>query len=75
MATGAETNWVALRYHERYRRVGGRWRFYERATRRLYAMKLADLPTGAADRLRIRYLDSGPAAAQIGAAIDQGETP
>jgi ketosteroid isomerase-like protein len=70
MAIGGDTIWVALRYHDHYRRHGGRWRFHQRATRRLYAMKLADLPTGMADRLRIRYPDDEPALAQLGADID-----
>ena len=49
-----ETVFVVLRYHDDYPRVDRRWRFHERKTRIVYALKLSELPTGFADRMRIR---------------------
>jgi hypothetical protein len=70
-----ETVFVALRYHDDYRRVDGRWRFHERKTRILYVLKLSELPTGFADRMRIRWPNIDPQPAQIGADVAGGRTP
>lgn len=67
LAIDGDTVCVALRYEDDYRRVEGRWCFRERASRRLYAMRLDELPTGMADRLRIRYPGTEPRPAQLGA--------
>lgn len=70
-----ETVLVALRYHDDYRRVDGSWRFHERQTRLLYVLKLSELPTGFADRLRIRWPGTDPEPAQVGADVAGGRTP
>ena len=62
-----ETVLVALRYHDDYRRVDERWRFYERVTKMLYVLKLSELPTGLAQRLRVRWPGLQPAPADVGA--------
>ncbi len=69
-----DTVMVALRYRDDYRRVGGRWRFHERNTNLLYVLKLAELPTGLADRLRIRWPGTDPAVAEVGADVSDGRT-
>ena len=70
-----ETVFVALRYHDDYRRVDGAWRFHERETRILYVLKLSELPAGLADRMRIRWPGIDPQPAQIGADVAGGRTP
>lgn len=70
-----ETVRVALRYHDDYRRFDGRWRFHERRMRVLYVLKLSEMATGFADRLRVRWPGTEPAEAQIGADIGSGRTP
>jgi|TARA_B110000263_G_scaffold202363_1_gene182058 hypothetical protein len=64
-----DTVWTALRYHDQYRRVDGRWRFSERVTRLLYVLKLADLPTGFADEMRVRWPGREPVRATLGADV------
>ncbi len=54
---------VALRYHDRYRRETGQWRFHERQVSQLYAMPLTDLPDGLASDLRKRWPGAPPEAA------------
>jgi uncharacterized protein (TIGR02246 family) len=46
---------VAMRYVDAYRREGGRWRFAQRRLDTIYALPLAELPTGLADELRKRW--------------------
>jgi uncharacterized protein (TIGR02246 family) len=46
---------AAIRYTDRYRREGERWRFAERELAFWYYMPLADLPLGFADGLRKHY--------------------
>jgi len=58
MAIAGEAVWTALRYHDRYRREEGRWRFAERSLRFWYFMKLSELPKGMAEELRVR-VDGG----------------
>jgi ketosteroid isomerase-like protein len=74
LTIGGETIWVALRYHDDYRRVDGGWRFHERVTRLLYVLKLSELPNGFADRMRVRWPGLDPAPAEIGADIEVGRT-
>lgn len=69
-----DTVMVALRYQDDYRRVDGRWRFHERNTNLLYVLKLAELPTGLADRLRVRWPGTDPAVAEVGADVGDGRT-
>lgn len=68
LTIGGETIWVALRYVDDYRRVDGEWRFHERVTRILYVLKLSELPTGFADRMRIRWPGVDPPA-ELGADV------
>lgn len=70
-----ETVFVALRYNDDYRRVDGRWCFHERNTCLLYVLKLSELPTGFADRMRIRWPGIDPQVAQMGADVAAGRTP
>lgn len=69
-----DTVMVALRYQDDYRRVDGRWRFHERNTNLLYVLKLSELPTGLADRMRIRWPGTDPAPAEVGADVSDGQT-
>jgi uncharacterized protein (TIGR02246 family) len=46
---------AAFRYSDTYRRDGGRWRFTERILACWYYMRLADLPSGMASKLRKHY--------------------
>ena len=57
-----------------YRRIDGRWRFYERNTNLLYVLKLTDLPTAFADRMRIRWPGSDRTEAEVGADVSGGRT-
>lgn len=66
LAIGADTVWIALRYHDRYRREDQRWRFAERAVRFLYVQRLADLPTGMSEHLRVRWPGTDPLPAHLG---------
>jgi hypothetical protein len=43
---------LACRYHDRYRKEVGRWRFEERLLRFWYLMNLSDLPHRMAERDR-----------------------
>ncbi|MEQ8717994.1 MAG: nuclear transport factor 2 family protein [Acidimicrobiales bacterium] len=70
-----DTVWVALRYHDDYRRVDGKWLFHERKTRILYVLKLSEMDKGFADTLRIRWPGTEPAPAQVGADVGDGRTP
>lgn len=66
---------VALRYHDDYRRVDGRWRFHERRMTVLYVLPLRELSSGFARRDRIRWPGTEPAPAQVGADVAAGRTP
>ena len=65
LAIGRDTCVIALRYQDHYLREDGRWRFRQRAVRQLYAMPLAELPTGLALDLRKRWPGTDPAAADL----------
>lgn len=53
---------AALRYRDRYRRHGGRWRFAERALSFLYYLPVEEYAEGLGSRLRMRaYGDQRPA--------------
>ena len=69
-----DTIMVALRYQDDYRRIDGRWRFYERNTNLLYVLKLTDLPAAFADRMRIRWPGSDRTEAEVGADVSGGRT-
>ena len=69
-----DTVMVALRYQDDYRRTDGRWRFHERNTNLLYVLKLSELPTGLADRMRIRWPGTERAEAEVGADVSDGRT-
>ena len=60
---------VALRYHDEYRFEDGRWRFAERDVNLLYVMRLSELPTHLADRLRVRWPGTEPQPADLGPEI------
>ena len=74
LTLGGDTVMVALRYHDDYRRVDGGWRFHERTIQLLYVLKLSDLPTEFASRLRVRWPGTAPAVAHIGADMASGRT-
>lgn len=53
---------AALRYHDRYRRHEGRWRFAERVLSFLYYLPVEEYAEGFASRMRMRaYGDRRPA--------------
>ena len=70
-----DTIMVALRYHDDYRRVDGTWRFRERKTDLLYVLKLSELPTEFASRMRVRWPGTEAALAEAGADVAGGRTP
>ena len=53
--------WVGLRYHDRYAREEGSWRFRERKVVQLYAMPLSELVTDYSAGLRKRWPGTEPA--------------
>jgi uncharacterized protein (TIGR02246 family) len=55
MSQDGELVVAAIRYRDRYRKLGGRWLFAERALGFWYYMKATDLPAGFADGLRKHY--------------------
>ena len=55
MSQDGELVLAAIRYTDRYRKVGGRWLFAERALAFWYYMKASELPSGFADNLRKHY--------------------
>lgn len=62
--------WVALRYHDRYRRTADGWRFHERRVRQLYAMPLAELAEGLSQGNRKRWPNTEPAEAELPESLD-----
>ena len=52
-----DTFWVALRYHDNYRRQQGRWRFADREIHLMYYLSLADLPAALTSPLRKRMTE------------------
>lgn len=56
---------VAMRYHDRYARADGRWRFAEREVRQFYALPHRELAAGVTDRLRVRWPGTTPAPAAL----------
>jgi ketosteroid isomerase-like protein len=56
---------AAYRYHDTYRRDGGRWRFAKRELLFLYGTPAADFSTAFADPLRLRWPDEPPSAADL----------
>ena len=71
VAVDGETVWVALRYHDTYRRGPEGWQFYERQVRLLYVSKLSELPQMLADPLRVRWPGTPPQRAALGYAEDE----
>ncbi len=69
LSIGAETHWVAMRYHDTYRRDGGAWRFHERAVKLLYVLNAVDLASGLGRRDRIRWPGTDPAIATLGSDV------
>ena len=57
--------WVALRYHDDYRREDGRWRFHRRVVHQLYAMPLRELVDDLAAAERVRWPDTPPRVAAL----------
>ena len=55
MSQDGELVLAAIRYSDRYRKMGGRWLFAERVLGFWYYMKASDLPAGFADSLRKHY--------------------
>lgn len=62
--------WVALRYHDRYRRTAEGWRFHERRVRQLYAMPLAELADGLSEGGRKRWPGTAHAEAELPESLD-----
>ena len=62
--------WVALRYHDRYRRTAEGWRFVERRVRQLYAMPLVQLADGLSEGLRKRWPNTPRAEAELPESLD-----
>ena len=71
LAIDGETVWIALRYHDTYRR-DDRWRFYERQVRLLYVSKLSELPEVMAQELRVRWPGTDPQSATVGPDVAGG---
>jgi uncharacterized protein (TIGR02246 family) len=69
LAVEGETHWVAVRYHDTYRRDDRAWRFHEREAKLLYVLRAADLATGLAQRDRIRWSFGAPEEAHIGSDV------
>ncbi len=63
------THWVAVRYHDTYRREGGAWRFHERDVRLLYMLNAADLATGLGEPDRLRWPGAERATATLGSDV------
>ena len=57
--------WVALRYHDRYRREDGTWRFAHRKVLQLYAMPLAELVSDMGHPVRKRWPHQADAPAEL----------
>lgn len=74
LAIEGDTVVVALRYHDDYRRVEGRWRFRERVARLLYVLKAVEYPSGLADPARVRWPGTEPQQAQVGADVTPTST-
>ena len=72
LALDGDTFMVALRYADDYRRVDGAWCFHERTTQFLYVLKLSELPTEFASRLRVRWPGIDHAPAHLGADVAGG---
>lgn len=66
LSIGGEGFVIALRYHDRYLREDGRWRFRERAVRQLYAVPMNDLASAIGEEQRKRWPGTEPAPADLG---------
>lgn len=66
--------WVALRYHDQYRREEGTWKFHQRQVRQLYAMPLRELADDLAAPARKRWPDTTPAVAELPESLDTWTT-
>lgn len=64
LAIDGEAFAVAMRYYDEYAREDGRWRFRSRHLKSLYAMPLAELPSGMGDELRKRWPGTSPEPAE-----------
>jgi hypothetical protein len=65
LAIGGETVVAGFRYHDRYVREDGAWRFRERVIRFLYVVPLAELPRALGEELRKRWPGTEPAPADL----------
>ncbi len=52
LAIKGETTWIALRYHDQYKRSESGWKFQERIVKVYYVLPLAELPHRLADKNR-----------------------
>ena len=66
LSVSGETHWVAVRYHDTYRREEGAWRFHVRDVKLLYVLSSADLATGLGEINRIRWPGTDPVIATLG---------
>lgn len=62
--------WVALRYHDQYRREDGVWRFRRRQVQQLYAMPLRELVDDMVATRRKRWPNTPPAVAELPESLD-----
>ncbi len=65
IALGGKNVWMAIRYLDRYRRIGGRWLFSSRDQRLRYAMPFEELANAYANPLRKRLPGTAPQAADL----------
>lgn len=69
LAVDGETHWVAVRYHDTYRRDEGHWRFHERFVKLLYVLNAADMATGLSEADRVRWPFADRAIATLGSDV------
>jgi ketosteroid isomerase-like protein len=70
LSIDGDSHWVALRYHDTYRRDDGGWRFHERDVKLLYVLNAADLSTGLSEGDRVRWPGTDRAPATLGSDLD-----